>query len=184
MRLEPIILELEREQNDLLIIAHESVLRVLYAYLMHCSTKDIPKLKFPRNKIIEIIPAAYQNEAKIVHIPGLEPQSQGSNSPDNVFFRHASPMLTFGSGAASVAMSPIQNLSSPTESLEPLLLPPAGGPYTSTPLHQVTAQSPTSGSQAQSRTHSRIQSETQSPAPERVINTAKEAVADKVADDD
>ncbi|EPE05666.1 6-phosphofructo-2-kinase fructose- -bisphosphatase [Ophiostoma piceae UAMH 11346] len=184
VRLEPIILELEREQNDLLIIAHESVLRVLYAYLMHCSTKDIPKLKFPRNKIIEIIPAAYQNEAKIVHIPGLEPQSQGSNSPDNVFFRHASPISTFGSGAVSVAMSPIQNLSTPAEPLEPLSLPPAGGPHTNTLLQQVTVQSPTSGSQPQSRTHSRIQSETQSPAPERVINTAKEAVADKVADDD
>lgn len=67
VRLEPIILELEREQNDLLIIAHESVLRVLYAYLMHCNTQDIPKLTFPRNEIIEIIPAAYQNEAKRIH---------------------------------------------------------------------------------------------------------------------
>jgi len=57
-----------------LIIAHESVLRVLYAYLMHCSTRDIPKLKFPRDEIIEIIPAAYQNEAKQIHIPGLDPK--------------------------------------------------------------------------------------------------------------
>lgn len=73
VRLEPIILELEREQNDLLIIAHESVLRVLYAYLMHVGTMEIPKLKFPRNEIIEIIPAAYQNEAKRIHIPGLDP---------------------------------------------------------------------------------------------------------------
>jgi broad specificity phosphatase PhoE len=31
--MEPIILELEREENDLLIIAHESVLRVLYGHL-------------------------------------------------------------------------------------------------------------------------------------------------------
>ena len=67
VRLEPIILELEREQNDLVVIAHESVLRVLYAYLMHCSTRDIPKLKFPRDEIIEIIPAAYQNEARRIH---------------------------------------------------------------------------------------------------------------------
>lgn len=69
VRLEPIILELEREQNDLLIIAHESVLRVLYAYLMHCQATDIPTLKFPREEIIEIIPAAYQNEAKRIKIP-------------------------------------------------------------------------------------------------------------------
>lgn len=54
MRLEPIILELEREQNDLLIIAHESVLRVLYGYLMACNAADIPFLEFPRNEIIEV----------------------------------------------------------------------------------------------------------------------------------
>jgi len=56
VRMEPIILELEREKNDLLIIAHESVLRVLYGYLMACSTSDIPSLKFPRNEIVEVSP--------------------------------------------------------------------------------------------------------------------------------
>jgi len=55
VRLEPIILELEREQNDLLIIAHESVLRVLYGYLMACDAMSIPTLKFPRDQIIEVI---------------------------------------------------------------------------------------------------------------------------------
>ncbi|KAL6719591.1 hypothetical protein ACLMJK_001511 [Lecanora helva] len=72
VRLEPIILELEREQNDLLIIAHESVLRVLYGYLMACNATDIPALSFPRNEIIEIIPASYNNEATRITIPGIE----------------------------------------------------------------------------------------------------------------
>ena len=52
--MEPVILELEREKNDLLIIAHASVLRVLYGYLMACNAMDIPGLKFPRNEIIEV----------------------------------------------------------------------------------------------------------------------------------
>jgi len=65
-------LELEREQNDLLIIAHESVLRVLYGYLMACNAQDIPALSFPRNEIIEIIPASYNNEATRIVIPGIE----------------------------------------------------------------------------------------------------------------
>lgn len=52
--MEPIILELERESNDLLIIAHESVLRVLYGYLMACNASDIPLLEFPRDQIIEV----------------------------------------------------------------------------------------------------------------------------------
>ena len=47
-------MELEREQNDLLIIAHESVLRVLYGYLMACNAADIPFLQFPRDEIIEV----------------------------------------------------------------------------------------------------------------------------------
>ena len=65
-------MELEREQNDLLIIAHESVLRVLYGYLMACNATDIPALSFPRNEIIEIIPASYNNEATRIAIPGIE----------------------------------------------------------------------------------------------------------------
>ncbi|MCJ1375478.1 hypothetical protein MMC20_006714 [Loxospora ochrophaea] len=63
--------KLEREQNDLLIIAHESVLRVLYGYLMACNATDIPSLSFPRNEIIEIIPASYNNEAKRIKIEDL-----------------------------------------------------------------------------------------------------------------
>ncbi|KAI9762304.1 MAG: translocase of outer mitochondrial membrane [Chaenotheca gracillima] len=83
VRLEPIILELEREQNDLLIIAHESVLRVLYGYLMACNANDIPSLEFPRNEIVEIIPASYNNEAKRIQIPGL-PQQMVPASPQDI----------------------------------------------------------------------------------------------------
>jgi 6-phosphofructo-2-kinase/fructose-2,6-biphosphatase 4 len=54
VRLEPVILELEREKNNLLIIAHESVLRVLYGYLMARNATDIPRLQFPRDEIIEV----------------------------------------------------------------------------------------------------------------------------------
>ncbi|KAH9910081.1 bifunctional 6-phosphofructo-2-kinase/fructose-2,6-bisphosphate 2-phosphatase [Xylariomycetidae sp. FL2044] len=108
VRLEPIILELEREQNDLVIIAHESVLRVLYAYLMHCSTMDIPKLKFPRNEIIEIIPAAYQNEAKRIHISGLDPNTV-PGSPEDI--RIPVP----DSSAENLAPLPGGSLSSPPD---------------------------------------------------------------------
>lgn len=104
VRLEPVILELEREKNDLLIIAHESVLRVLYGYLMACDAMSIPTLSFPRNEIIEvslwsprlvclansssmtdksqIIPASYQNEAKRIPILGLAPDIVPSSPQD------------------------------------------------------------------------------------------------------
>ncbi|KAF2147864.1 bifunctional 6-phosphofructo-2-kinase/fructose-2,6-bisphosphate 2-phosphatase [Myriangium duriaei CBS 260.36] len=83
VRLEPIILELEREQNDLLIIAHESVLRVLYGYLMACGATDIPNLEFPRNEIIEIIPASYSNEGKRIFIPDV-PNKMVAPSPEDL----------------------------------------------------------------------------------------------------
>ena len=83
MRLEPIILELEREKNDLLIIAHESVLRVLYGYLMACNATDIPTLSFPRNEIIEIVPASYDNKAKRIIIPDL-PLDIIPGSPEDI----------------------------------------------------------------------------------------------------
>ncbi|MBE3041480.1 histidine phosphatase family protein [Candidatus Bathyarchaeota archaeon] len=107
VRLEPIILELEREKTDLLIIAHESVLRVLYAYLMHCSTMEIPILHFPRDKIIEIIPAAYQNESQRIHIPGVDPKIIPS-SPQDI-------RIPVAPGVGSGQMSPITGLSSPAE---------------------------------------------------------------------
>ncbi|KAL8873931.1 MAG: hypothetical protein Q9174_000678 [Haloplaca sp. 1 TL-2023] len=82
VRLEPIILELERQQDDLLIIAHESVLRVLYGYLLACNAADIPSLSFPRNEIIEIIPASYNNEATSIPIPDLPPEIIPSSPED------------------------------------------------------------------------------------------------------
>ncbi|KAM4056187.1 6-phosphofructo-2-kinase domain-containing protein [Hirsutella rhossiliensis] len=145
VRLEPIILELEREQNDLLIIAHESVLRVLYAYLMHCSTMEIPLLRFPRDEIIEIIPAAYQNEAKRIHIPGLDP-SLLPGSPDDIKFPLTGASTSTkasgsGSNPSSGQMSPI----------------PGGMSSPAVPVER---------------------------PPEKVINTAKDMVADKVDDED
>ncbi|KAJ2905324.1 putative 6-phosphofructo-2-kinase/fructose-2,6-bisphosphatase [Zalerion maritima] len=110
VRLEPIILELEREQNDLLIIAHESVLRVLYAYLMHCSTMDIPYLKFPRQDIIEIIPAAYQNDAKRIPIPLTN--TVLPKSPDHF-------SLNCGTPQNLQNLPPIPGLSSPPELVTP-----------------------------------------------------------------
>ncbi|KAK9474006.1 6-phosphofructo-2-kinase-domain-containing protein [Dipodascopsis tothii] len=70
VRLEPVILEMERISSDILIIANESVLRVLYGYLMACSPADIPELEFPRDEIVEIIPSSYNNVVRRIPING------------------------------------------------------------------------------------------------------------------
>lgn len=113
---------------------------------------DIPKLKFPRDEIIEIIPAAYQNEAKRIHIPGLDPRTV-PGSPEDI--RILVPGSPPGAGLA-----PIPGLSSPTEPTAP-----GGG---------VLAAEESSVSVSISGTR----------PPEKVVNKAKEMVADKVADED
>lgn len=180
MRLEPIILELEREQNDLLIIAHESVLRVLYAYLMHCSTMEIPKLKFPRDEIIEIIPAAYQNEARRIHIPGLDPKIVPS-SPEDIKIPVPS------SGGPSGTMSPIQGLGTPAQ----------GGMGTpvrglSTPVPEPADQLHQQQQQQLQQLHQQQQGQAQAQGQdvagrrltEKVVNSAADSVADKLGDVD
>lgn len=54
VRMEPLLLELEHMQKDILIIAHESTLRVLYGYFMACTSLEVPMLEFTRGQLVEI----------------------------------------------------------------------------------------------------------------------------------
>jgi 6-phosphofructo-2-kinase/fructose-2,6-biphosphatase 4 len=65
---------------------------------------DIPKLKFPRDKIIEIIPAAYQNKAKRIDIIGLDPRTI-PGSPEDIRIPVAND--------SSANLPPIPGMSSP-----------------------------------------------------------------------
>ena len=56
---------------------------MLYGYLMACNATDIPILSFPRNEIIEIIPASYNNEARRILIPDL-PDEMIPGSPEDI----------------------------------------------------------------------------------------------------
>lgn len=167
MRLEPIILELEREQNDLLIIAHESVLRVLYGYLMACNATDIPKLDFPRDEIIEvsfsssathtdspltcfqIIPASYNNSAKRIHIEGLPPKIV-PNSPEDI----AMPVIPSG----AVTPSPLPSAHG---------TPAHGTPRPPVPPPMVTISEPLSLGAAAHPTASATTTTTTTVAPPR-----------------
>lgn len=61
IKIEPLILEMERMSGDILIIADDTILKVFYGYLMSCSCSDIPLLQFLTNEIIEIKFNAYRN---------------------------------------------------------------------------------------------------------------------------
>jgi broad specificity phosphatase PhoE len=58
-RLEPIIIEMERHEEPLLIIAHQGILRIIYAFYMGLSRADAPYVSIPLNTVVELVPAAY-----------------------------------------------------------------------------------------------------------------------------
>jgi len=58
-RLEPIILGLERERLPVLLIAHQAVLRALYAYLMDRPAEECPRIDVPLHTVLQLTPTAY-----------------------------------------------------------------------------------------------------------------------------
>ncbi|KAM0792229.1 hypothetical protein ACM66B_004925 [Microbotryomycetes sp. NB124-2] len=58
IRLEPVILELERQQN-ILVVCHQAVLRCLYAYFHNLPQDELPYLKIPLHTVIKLTPKAY-----------------------------------------------------------------------------------------------------------------------------
>ncbi|XP_024973984.1 6-phosphofructo-2-kinase/fructose-2,6-bisphosphatase-like isoform X2 [Cynara cardunculus var. scolymus] len=53
-RLEPVIIELERQRAPVVVVSHQAVLRALYAYFADRPLKEIPHIEMPLHTIIEI----------------------------------------------------------------------------------------------------------------------------------
>lgn len=67
MRLEPILIELEREKEDLLIIGHSSVIRCLLAYLIGLPASEIPAIEIARGDLLEVVPTSYGVHSQAFH---------------------------------------------------------------------------------------------------------------------
>jgi 6-phosphofructo-2-kinase/fructose-2,6-biphosphatase 4 len=81
VRLEPTLIELEREKEDLLIIGHSSVIRCILAYLIGLPATEIPAIEVARGDLIEILPASYGVRSQVLHFwdgPGRRSVSGGS----------------------------------------------------------------------------------------------------------
>ncbi|XP_022847182.1 6-phosphofructo-2-kinase/fructose-2,6-bisphosphatase isoform X2 [Olea europaea var. sylvestris] len=53
-RLEPVIIELERQRAPVVVVSHQAVLRALYAYFADRPLQEIPHIEMPLHTIIEI----------------------------------------------------------------------------------------------------------------------------------
>ncbi|CAF4998730.1 unnamed protein product, partial [Rotaria sp. Silwood1] len=57
-RLEPVIMELERAEN-VLVISHQAVARCILAYFLDKDPECLPYIKVPLHTVIKLIPTAY-----------------------------------------------------------------------------------------------------------------------------
>ncbi|KAM6984739.1 6-phosphofructo-2-kinase/fructose-2,6-bisphosphatase 3 [Aplochiton taeniatus] len=58
MRVEPVIMELERQEN-VLVICHQAIMRCLLAYFLDKSADEMPYLKCPLHTVLKLTPMAY-----------------------------------------------------------------------------------------------------------------------------
>ena len=58
-RLEPVIIELERQRRPLMVIAHQAVLRALYAYFIDKAPEDVLRMEIPLHTVIQLAPGPY-----------------------------------------------------------------------------------------------------------------------------
>jgi 6-phosphofructo-2-kinase / fructose-2,6-biphosphatase 2 len=63
IRLEPIIMELERSEN-ILIVTHQAILRCIYAYFMNIPQEQSPWMEVPLHTLIKLTPRAYNTDVK------------------------------------------------------------------------------------------------------------------------
>ena len=63
-RLDPIVLELERQRQPVLIVGHNAVIRALYAYFMNIPRERLPHVPIPLHTVLELVPTAYGCEER------------------------------------------------------------------------------------------------------------------------
>ncbi|KAG8916257.1 Fructose-2,6-bisphosphatase [Tulasnella sp. 417] len=68
VRLEPVIMELERQEN-VLVIGHQAIVRCLYAYFHNISQDDLPYINIPLHTVIKLTPKAYGCDEERYKVP-------------------------------------------------------------------------------------------------------------------
>lgn len=63
-RLKPLIIELERETSDVLIVAHNAVVRTIIGYFTDTSSEELPFLDIPLHQLICLTPTPFGCEVK------------------------------------------------------------------------------------------------------------------------
>ncbi|XP_051768708.1 6-phosphofructo-2-kinase/fructose-2,6-bisphosphatase 4a isoform X5 [Ctenopharyngodon idella] len=81
-RLEPVIMELERQEN-VLVICHQAVMRCLLAYFLDKTAEELPYLKCPLHTVLKLTPVAYGCKVESVCLK-VEAVNTHRDRPTNV----------------------------------------------------------------------------------------------------
>ncbi|KAM3911961.1 6-phosphofructo-2-kinase/fructose-2,6-bisphosphatase 1 isoform 2-T2 [Leptodactylus fuscus] len=81
-RLEPVIMELERQEN-VLVICHQAVMRCLLAYFLDKTAEQLPYLKCPLHTVLKLTPVAYGCKVESIYL-NVEAVNTHREKPSNV----------------------------------------------------------------------------------------------------
>uniref|UniRef100_A0A8C4TMM5 6-phosphofructo-2-kinase/fructose-2,6-biphosphatase 1 n=1 Tax=Erpetoichthys calabaricus TaxID=27687 RepID=A0A8C4TMM5_ERPCA len=81
-RLEPVIMELERQEN-VLVICHQAVMRCLLAYFLDKSAEELPYLKCSLHTVLKLTPVAYGCKVESFFL-NIEAVNTHRDKPENV----------------------------------------------------------------------------------------------------
>lgn len=81
LRLEPLAQEMERTREPVLVVAHQGILRILYAYFMGLDRNEAPYVSIPLNNVIELTPHAYGCQEKRFCLMRKEEMNDGQDEP-------------------------------------------------------------------------------------------------------
>ncbi|XP_072287229.1 6-phosphofructo-2-kinase/fructose-2,6-bisphosphatase 1 isoform X3 [Pyxicephalus adspersus] len=81
-RLEPVIMELERQEN-VLVVCHQAVMRCLLAYFLDKTAEELPYLKCPLHTVLKLTPVAYGCKVESIYL-NIEAVNTHREKPLNV----------------------------------------------------------------------------------------------------
>ena len=80
-RLEPMIIEMERHREPLLVIGHQGILRIIYAFYMGLSRAEAPYVSIPLNTVTHLRPGAFHCSHSQTTLYRIEMPSDGQDEP-------------------------------------------------------------------------------------------------------
>ncbi|XP_015424797.1 PREDICTED: 6-phosphofructo-2-kinase/fructose-2,6-bisphosphatase 2 isoform X4 [Myotis davidii] len=89
-RLEPVIMELER-QGNVLVISHQAVMRCLLAYFLDKGADELPYLRCPLHTIFKLTPVAYGCKVETIKV-NVEAVNTHRDKPANNFPKSQTPV--------------------------------------------------------------------------------------------